>query len=55
MHKDYAVSRAINRRPTPTSEYDSHFSDNNDGGGYIPENNRGKSSQPILKNKKNKK
>ena len=36
VYKDSVVDRARKRRSTPTSDHDSYFSEDNDGGGEIP-------------------
>ena len=55
MYKDSVVARARKRRPTPNSNDDSCFSEDNDGRGKMPANNKGKASQHITQNKKQKK
>ena len=55
MYKYSAVSRERNGRLTPTSDDDSYFSEDNDGGWNIRANNKGEVSQPIVKNIKKKK
>ena len=42
MYKDSEVARARKRRPTPTSDDNSYFSENNYGGKNIPETIKGR-------------
>ena len=55
MYNNSAVDRARNRSPTPTSDDNSYFSEDNYGRGKIPENKKVKAPQPIAKNKNKKK
>ena len=55
IYKDSAVSKESNKRPTPTSDDVSYFSEGNDGGGKMIANKKGKTPQPIEKNEKKKK
>ena len=55
MYKDSAVSIARKRRRIPTSDGNYYLFEDNDGGGKMPENNKGNLSQPIESNNKNNK
>ena len=55
MYIDSSVAISRERSTTPTIDDDSYFSEDIDGRGNIPSNNKCRSSQPIEKNNKKKK